>query len=117
MAGEAIVIIRDWEWLVTLTNFVWELKTSRSVSAPASGTGMLLDVGYEQIIEVTTLPIPYPLDVAFISETMVITEVYRNVEPYSEIGSTLPARYFFEVGSGDLEGIDSGDRARLELLP
>jgi hypothetical protein len=59
----------------------------------------------------------FPIDIAFLSETMVVTEVYRNVEPGYIVTSTLPARYFLEVNAGELEGIDSGDRATVVFLP
>ena len=45
---------------------------------------------------------------------MVITEVYRDVQPGYLI--TLPARYFLEVNAGELERIDSGSQASFELL-
>jgi hypothetical protein len=59
----------------------------------------------------------FPLDIAFFSETLVITEIYRNIEPGYVATSTLPGRYFLEVNAGELEGIESGDRALVEFLP
>lgn len=117
MAGEAIIAVRDKQWLVSLTSFPWELKFRRGVGDPPSGIGLVLDMGGEQIIEVTTLPMLYCLDVAFLSESLVIVELYRNVSPGSQVASTLPVRYFFEVSSGDFQDIDTGDRVTLELLP
>jgi len=78
---------------------------------------MLFDLGWEQTVQVTTVPMLFPLDIAFFSETLVVTEVYRNIKLGYIVTSTLPARYFLEVNAGDLEGIDTGDHALVELLP
>jgi len=118
MAGQATVTIRDKQWDVSVATAPWELAEGLGglASIPA-GSGMLFDLGYPQTIQVTTVPMLFPLDIAFLSDTLVVTEVYRNIQPGYLVTSTLPARYFLEVNAGELEGIDSGDRASVELLP
>ena len=118
MPGQAIVTIRDKQWQVAVANTPWELEQGLAgVLEIPPGTGMFFDTGWEQYITVTTVPMLFPLDIAFFSEMMVVTEVYRNVEPGYLVHSTLPARYFLEVNAGELEGIESGDRASVMLLP
>ena len=80
------------------------------------GTGMLFDMGFEQIIQVTTVPMLFPLDIAFFSEGAVVTEIYRNVQPGYLVTSTSPARYFLEVNAGELDGVDTGSQASFEFL-
>jgi len=55
---------------------------------------MLFDLGFEQIITVTTEPMLFPLDIAFFSEGMVITEIYRNIQPGYLVTSTSPTVIF-----------------------
>jgi uncharacterized membrane protein (UPF0127 family) len=70
MAGQAILTIQGHEWLVDLALSSWELEQGLGgLPQPASGTGMFFDLGFEQIITVTTAPMLFPLDIAFLSET------------------------------------------------
>jgi hypothetical protein len=55
------------------------------------------------------------MDIAFLSESLVVTEVYRNIEPGYLVTGTQPARYFLEVNAGELDGIVPGDTASLEV--
>jgi len=116
MAGQAAVTVRNKQWNVSVATSPWELtKGLGGLASIPSGTGMLFDLGYPQTIQVTTVPMLFPLDIAFLSDTLVITEVYRNVQPGYLVTSTLPARYFLEVNAGELEGIDTGDKATVEI--
>jgi len=118
MSGQAIVTIRDKQWSVSIADTFWELVQGLGgLPELAPGTGMLFDTGWEQIAQVTTVPMLFPLDIFFFSQTLVVTEVCRNIEPGYIVTSTLPARYFLEVNAGELEGIESGDRASVEFLP
>ncbi len=47
-------------------------------------------------------------DIAFLSEDLVVTEIYRNVQPGYLVHSTVPGRYFIEVNADELEGIEVG---------
>ncbi|MBN1189465.1 MAG: DUF192 domain-containing protein [Dehalococcoidales bacterium] len=117
MAGQAVVTINDRQWAVDVAAMPWELSQGLGglMDLPA-GTGMLFDLGYEQIIEVTTIPMLFPLDIAFLSEDMTVTEVLHNMEPGHIVTSQSPARYFLEVNTGDLAGIEVGETASVEFL-
>lgn len=118
MLGQATITIRDKQWQVSIADTSWELAQGLSgIPGLPAGTGMFFDMGWEQTVQVTTVPMLFSLDIAFFSEEFVVTEVYRNIEPGYMVTATLPARYFLEVNAGELEGIDSGDRALIELLP
>ena len=117
MAAQATVTIRDKKWSVTIANTPGELAQGLGgIPGIAPRTGMLFDLGWEQTIQVTTVPMLFPLDVAFFSDSLVVTEAYRHVDPGCIVTSQLPARYFLEVNAGELEGIDSGDQASVEFL-
>ncbi|MDD4985064.1 MAG: DUF192 domain-containing protein [Dehalococcoidales bacterium] len=118
MTGQAVVRIKDGEWLVSLAVTPWEMEQGLGgLPELQPGTGMLFDLGIEQTIHVTTIPMLFPLDIAFLSEELTVTEVYRNVEPGYLVTSTQPARYFIEVNAGELEGIAPGETVSVDLLP
>jgi len=117
MTGQATVTIGDRKWSVSIASSPWELTQGLGgIPEMAPETGMLFDMGWEQIIQVTTVPMLFLLDIAFLSEDMVVLEVYRSIEPGYIVNSTLPARYFLEVNAGELNTIDAGDKASIELL-
>jgi len=106
-----LLTISDKHWLVSIANQPWELiQGLGGITAIPPGTGMLFDLGREQIIRVTTEPMLFSLDIAFISQTLAVTEVYRNIEPGYLVTSDLPARYFLEVNAGEMEDVAGGDR-------
>ena len=117
MSGQAIIIIGDKQWQVSIADTPWELTQGLGgLPELAPGTGMLFDLGWDQTVQVTTVPMLFPLDIAFFSETLVVTEVYRDIQPGYIVTSTLPARYFLEVNAGELDGTDTGDRATVEVI-
>jgi len=117
MPGQAIVTIKDRQWVVDVASTYLELTQGLGgLQEMAPETGMLFDLGIEQTIEVTTVPMLFPLDIAFFSEDLSVTEVYRGVEPGYLVTSQVPARYFLEVNAGELEGIEPGDVAIAEWL-
>jgi uncharacterized membrane protein (UPF0127 family) len=117
MAGQAIVKIADREWAIDMATMPWELSQGLGgLSTLPAGTGMLFDLGWEQTIEVTTVPMLFPLDIVFLSGEMVITEIYRDVEPGYIVTSQAPARYFLEVNSGELADIEAGSEAEISLV-
>ena len=117
MAGQAIITIGNKDWQVTLATSPWELSQGLGgLPEILPGTGMLFDTGFEQTIEVTTVPMLFSLDIAFLSEDFVVTEVYRDVAPDYLVTSTTPARYFLEVNAGGLEDVELGDSAIAEWL-
>ncbi len=117
MPGQVKVTIENKEWLASLASAYWELTQGLGgIQGIPPGTSMLFDLGFEQAITVTTEPMLFPLDIAFFSEALAVTEVYRNVQPGYLVHSTVPARYFLEVNAGELEGLDAGSDASFELL-
>jgi len=118
MAGQAIVSIKDKQWTVTVAALPWEIAQGLGgIPELPAGTGMLFDTGVEQIIEVTTVPMLFNLDIAFLSDDLVVTEVYRGIEPGYVVTSTKPSRYFLEVNAGELDSIEAGDSASIEIFP
>ena len=117
MSGQALIMIKDKQWAVDIATTPWELSQGLGgLPEIPAGNGMLFDLGWEQTIEVTTEPMLFPMDTAFLSEDMIITEIYRDIEPGLIVTSQLPARYFLEVNAGEMEGIEAGDIASAELL-
>ncbi|MFC1903073.1 ArdC-like ssDNA-binding domain-containing protein, partial [Chloroflexota bacterium] len=109
--------IRDKQWMVDIASTSWELSQGLGgLMELATGTGMLFDLGFKQTIQVTTVPMLFPLDIAFLSDDLSVTEVYRSVEPGYLVTSQVPARYFLEVNAGELEGVEPGDGAFTEWL-
>ena len=74
MAGQAIVKIENKEWLTDVATLPWELSQGLGglVEIPPV-TGMLFDMGFEQTIEVTTVPMLFPLDIAMFGGSEVDT--------------------------------------------
>jgi uncharacterized membrane protein (UPF0127 family) len=117
MAGQVRVTIAGKEWQASLASTPQELVQGLGgITEMPPATGMLFDVGFEQTITVTTTPMLFPLDIAFLSEAMEVTEIYHDIQPGYLVTSTLPARYFLEVNAGELDGVDSGSQALFELL-
>ncbi|MDD4985475.1 MAG: DUF192 domain-containing protein [Dehalococcoidales bacterium] len=111
------IAIKNKQWNINIATTLWELTQGLGgLSDMPVQEGMLFDLGMSQTIQVTTVPMLFPLDIAFFSETLEITEVYRNIQPGYLVTSISPARYFLEVNAGELEGIESGDQATVELL-
>jgi uncharacterized membrane protein (UPF0127 family) len=117
MPGQAIVTIGDKEWPIDVATLPWELSQGLGgITDIPPATGMLFDLGYEQTINVTTVPMLFSLDIAFLSEDLEITEINRNVEPGYLITSQIPARYFLEVNAGELESVESGALVSVDYL-
>jgi len=117
MAGQALVMIKDKQWAVDIAVTPWELSQGLGglLKLPL-GTGMLFDLEYEQVIEVTTVPMLFPLDIAFLSEDLTVSEIYHDIEPGYIVTSQVPARYFLEVNAGEMVNVEPGDTVSLELL-
>jgi uncharacterized membrane protein (UPF0127 family) len=117
MPGQAKVTIENKEWSMDVATLPWELSQGLGGLAEIpQATGMFFDLGYEQIINVTTVPMLFSLDIAFLSEDLIITEIYRNVEPGYLVTSQVPARYFLEVNAGELDDVDPGTSVSVEYL-
>src|SRR3972149_8393109 len=95
MAGQLTVRISERKGLTSLAQAPWELTQGLGgIPEIPPGTGMLFDLGFEQAVTVTTEPMLFPLDIAFLNAELVVTEVYRDVQPGYLVTSTLPACYF-----------------------
>jgi uncharacterized membrane protein (UPF0127 family) len=117
MLGEALVSINDKQWNVSIAASTADLSQGLGgLTSLAAQTGELFDLGLPQIIQVTTVPMFFALDIAFLSENLVITEIYHDIQPGYLVTSTQPARYFLEVNAGELEGIIPGNPVTLNLI-
>ncbi len=117
MVGQALLTIKDKQWAVDIVSTPWEQSQGLGgLTALPVGIGMLFDMGYEKTIEVTTLPMLFSLDIVFLSDAFVITEIYRNIEPGYLVTSQQPTRYFLEVNAGELADIEAGSQAEVTLL-
>ena len=118
MPGQGIVTIRDKQWSVSIASTPWELAQGLgAVGELPNEYGMFFDTGWEQYIEVTTETMLFTLDVAFLSSSLEVVDLVQYLAPGHRITSTQPARYFLEVNAGELEGLEIGDQADLELVP
>ncbi len=65
MSGQGTVTIRDKQWSVSLATTLSELEQGLGglVGMPAQ-SGMLFDMGAPQIVQVTTVPMLFALDIA-----------------------------------------------------
>jgi uncharacterized membrane protein (UPF0127 family) len=117
MAGRVKVTIGGKEWLADLAVSSWELTLGLGgLSELPPSRGMLFDLGAMQIIEVTTEPMLFPLDIAFLSEDLVVSEIYRNIPSGYLVTSIQPSRYFLEVNASELDGVENGQVADVSCL-
>jgi len=117
MAEQIVLTIGDKQWQASLVSSSWELSQGLGgIAELPQDTGMLFDLGSERYIQVTTEPMLFPIDIAFFNDGLVVTEVYRDIGPGYLIVSGNPARYFFEVNAGELEGVEPGDIASVAYL-
>ncbi|MFC1957055.1 DUF192 domain-containing protein [Chloroflexota bacterium] len=117
MAAQIRFTIGDKEWQASLVGTSWELSRGLGgIAELPQNTGMLFDVGYERYVQVTTEPMLFPIDIAFLGDDLRVTEVCRNIGPGYLVMSEQPARYFFEVNAGELEDVMPGDTAFINYL-
>ncbi|MDP3064974.1 MAG: DUF192 domain-containing protein [Chloroflexota bacterium] len=116
MPGQALVTIGEKQWSVAMATTPEELTQGLGgVAAIAPGTGMLFDLGQDQVIQVTTVPMLFPLDIVFIHSSQGVVGVARNAQPGFLVTSDGPARFFLEVNAGEAEGVQAGDPALIEV--
>ena len=109
MPGQATVTINDNQWSVRVANTPTELTAGLSgrESIPA-GTGMLFVLGAKRQVTVDTSQMNFPLDIIFISESLVI-DVASNVQPGYLVTEETPCDMFLEVNAGEAAGVEVGD--------
>ncbi|MCL0079832.1 DUF192 domain-containing protein [Dehalococcoidia bacterium] len=117
MSGTAIVTIGPKQWEVYLATTYEEIiqGLGEVISIPPQ-TGMLFDLGYDQVITVTTVPMLFPLDIVFISSDLRVVDIARNVPPGNLVASDEFARYFLEVNAGETAGVQIGDEVHVHVL-
>jgi len=114
------VVIGEKSWDVQIASEAAELTTGLGgLTYLAPSTGMLFNMGYDQVIQVTTVPMLFNLDIAFIKvvgETWVVSEVVLNAPPGELITSSEECRLFFEVNAGELGAVSAGDEVAIGVL-
>ncbi|MCL0084231.1 DUF192 domain-containing protein, partial [Dehalococcoidia bacterium] len=117
MSGTAIVTIGPKQWEVYLaTTYEEIIQGLGEVIGIPPQTGMLFDLGYDQVITVTTVPMLFPLDIVFISSDLRVVDIARNVPPGNLVVSDEFARYFLEVNAGEASGVQIGDEVHIHVL-
>jgi len=117
MSGQAVVIIKGKQWQVSLaTSYPELIQGLSSIPQMPSGTGMLFDLGHDTMFTVTTEQMLFPIDIAFISDNLSVTETYRSIMPGYIVTSDVPARYFLEANAGELDDVEAGDGVAVQLL-
>ena len=110
MPGTATVIIGEKQWAVDVAASPEELTAGLGgVASIPAYTGMLFDLGSEQIVQVTTEPMLFNIDIIFISENLEVVDIVQDVAPGYLVTEDTPVRYFLEVNTGEAEGIEAGD--------
>jgi len=116
MLGQGTIAIQNTAWQVSIAADPVDLTLGLGgLASIEEGTGELFDLVVSQIIQVTTVPMLFALDIAFLDENLVVTEVYRDIPPGYLVTSQQPARYFLEVNAGELAGVNPGDQAEAEI--
>jgi uncharacterized membrane protein (UPF0127 family) len=114
--GRGFVTIDNTTWGVTIAADTADLSQGLGgLTSLLPNTGELFDLGVSQTIRVTTVPMLFSLDIAFLDEELVVTEVYRDIQPGYLVTPTQQARYFLEVNAGELANVDPGDQATFEI--
>jgi uncharacterized membrane protein (UPF0127 family) len=114
--GQGSIAIMNATWEVTIAADPADLSQGLGgIASIQSGTGELFNLDVSQTIRVTTVPMLFALDIAFMDENVVVTEVYRDTQPGYLVTSTQTARYFLEVNAGELANVNPGDQATIEV--
>lgn len=110
MPGQAAVTIGSREWQVSLaTTYTEIMRGLGDLESIPSHTGMLFDMGFTQVVTVTTVPMRFPLDIAFASDDMKVVDLAMDVPPGCLLLSNTFARYFLEVNAGEMADIQIGE--------
>ncbi len=116
MLGQGTITIQNTTWQVSIAADPVDLSAGLgNLSNLTTATGELFDLGVSQTIHVTTVPMLFALDIAFLDENLVVIEVYRDILPGYLVTSQQPARYFLEVNAGELASLNPGDQADAEI--
>ncbi len=109
MPGEAVVTINENQWNVSLATTYIELVGGLSgVPSIPAGTGMLFVLGEKREVTVDTSQMMFPIDIIFISESLVV-DVASNIQPGYLVTEETPCDMFLEVNAGEATGVEAGD--------
>lgn len=115
-----IVTIGNNQWLCSLASTYTEITAGLSgVESLPAGQGMLFVLEYDRSrIDINMSEMLFPLDIIFINSNLTVAGVLHNVNPGDEAyflaSSTLGAKYFMEVNSGEAASVNVGDEVVLE---
>lgn len=117
MPGQAVVTIGTKQWTVPLATTLAELTSGLGgISAIPAGSGMLFDLGSDQIAQVTTVPMLFSIDIVFINSLLEVVDLAESIAPGYVVASSQPARYFLEVNAGEASGVEVGDEVGVQVL-
>lgn len=109
MPGEAVVTINENQWTVWVASTTAELTTGLSGrESITAGTGMLFVLPAKQQVTVDTSNMLFPIDIIFISESLVI-DVASNIQPGYLVTEETLCDAFLEVNAGEAAGVEAGD--------
>lgn len=117
MPGQAIVTIGEKHWTVSIASTLTERAAGLSgVASMPSYTGMLFDLGGVQAsVPISMTYMLFSLDIIFIDDDGLVSEVFRIVEPLQVGVEGTDARYFLEVFAEEAEGVEVGDAVGIEI--
>ncbi|MDO8636409.1 MAG: DUF192 domain-containing protein, partial [Dehalococcoidia bacterium] len=117
MPGQAIITINHRQWTVSMATTLQELVQGLGGMATIPpGTGMLFDMGQEQTITVTTVPMLFPLDIVFLNNYLMVNDLALNAAPGYLVTTEVPARFFLEVNAGEFVAVQKGQQASLNVV-
>lgn len=117
MPGQAIVTIGEKQWTVSMATTLTERSTGLSgVASIPANTGMLFDLGGVQAsVPISMTYMLFSLDIIFIGDDGLVSEVFREVDPLQTGVEGTNARYFLEVFAEEAEGVEVGDAVNIEV--
>jgi len=74
-----------------------------------AGIGVLSILPQDQVVNVTTEAIYFPIDLIFISSDLTVIDVAENISPGMLVTEETPSRYVLEINAGEAGDIESGD--------
>ena len=116
MPGQAAVTINENQWNVWVASTYAELTTGLSgVASLTPGTGMLFIFPAKQQVTVDTSQMLFPIDIIFISESLVI-DVASDIQPGYLVTEETPCDMFLEINAGEAAGVEVGSAVNVDML-
>ena len=76
--------------------------------------GMLFDLGTLTPFYLTTSKMHFPLDLVFISQDLMVLDIWSNVRPGKDKLFAPECRYFLELNAGEASNIIPGEQIKME---